>query len=152
MKSEIGFNLDTRLQHDSTLVADIGFTQLRLSNDARYPWLILVPKLNNLQEFTDLNFDQQVQILKVSNMVCEVMEDVFKPHKMNIAAIGNIVKQLHIHHVARFEYDDAWPLPVWGHGEASVYTATALQDRIIKIKAAIEKANQGDMHVNYYHQ
>ena len=116
------FSLDHRLQADSSYIASFELCDLRLHNDARYPWLILVPRVPDVTDAHQLSFEQHTQLIRESRQVCELMQHLFKPTKMNVAAIGNIVRQLHIHHVARFAFDDAWPGPIWGHGTATART------------------------------
>jgi len=114
------FQLDQRLENDTSFIASFELCDLRLHNDGRYPWLILVPRVPDVTDAHQLTFEQHTQLIRESRQVCELMHHLFKPTKMNVAAIGNIVRQLHVHHVARFAFDDAWPNPIWGHGEAKV--------------------------------
>lgn len=146
------FQLDKRLASGSILIAQADFIQIRLSNDARYPWILLVPSINNISEVYELSMQQQHHVLAVSNLVSKALIEVFKPDKLNIAAIGNIVKQLHIHHVARFKYDEAWPAPIWGLGEEKAYAPEIRSERIASICEAIESLNKGELHVNYYNE
>jgi diadenosine tetraphosphate (Ap4A) HIT family hydrolase len=90
-------------------------------NDARYPWVILVPKIIGLTEIFNLNDDEQYQLMVESNFVASKLHDLVQADKMNVAALGNVVSQLHIHHVARFIEDETWPAPVWGKGQAMRY-------------------------------
>lgn len=114
------FKLDETLQKDSFLIADLDFSRLLLMNNANYPWLILVPKLQNLVEFNDLEFNQQLIVVKEINFVSQILQEKYNPHKLNIAMLGNMVRQLHIHIIARFENDAAFPRPVWGI-ESKIY-------------------------------
>lgn len=152
MSYEQAFILDERLAKDSVFVAYLGPDQVRISKDARYPWLLLIPSVADVHELFELGLNKQVELLKSSNLISAVMRELFKPHKLNIACIGNIVKQLHIHHVARFEYDEVWPAPIWGRGEASAYTTTELNDTIERLRAAITTINNGEIDVNYHDQ
>lgn len=95
-------------------------------NDARYPWLILVPRCVNIREIFELSAPQQQQLMAESSALAEAMSNQFQPQKMNVANLGNIVSQLHLHHIARYEDDPAWPGPVWGHSPAIPYTEKAL--------------------------
>lgn len=131
------FCLDKRLEADSTLIMHLELCQVRLSNDARYPWCILIPELPEVYELHELDWDTQLVVLRASNILSDALQSLYKPHKINIACLGNIVKQLHIHHVARFEYDVTWPKPIWGTGEAKAYTESALNTEINKIKQAL---------------
>jgi diadenosine tetraphosphate (Ap4A) HIT family hydrolase len=93
-------------------------------NDARYPWVILVPKITGLTEIFQLDDAGQQQLMVESNFVASKLKEVVQADKMNVAALGNVVSQLHVHHVARFIQDDTWPAPVWGKGQAIAYTQT----------------------------
>lgn len=131
------FKLDPRLETDSSYICTIGLCQIRMSNDSRYPWLILIPELADLTEIDDLSLFQQVEVLKISNILSKALKTCFKPDKLNTACLGNIVKQLHIHHVARFEYDDAWPGPIWGQGKSIPYCDESRATRLSLILDAI---------------
>jgi diadenosine tetraphosphate (Ap4A) HIT family hydrolase len=137
----MNFKLDPRLEFDSSFVAEIGLSQVRLSHDSRYPWLILIPQINDLSELDDLSFEQQIDVLKASNILSSVLKGSYAAHKLNIAGLGNMVKQLHLHHVARFEYDDAWPNPIWGIGEAIPYSEADKEEQIDKLRSAIYSAS-----------
>lgn len=138
----MSFKLDDRLESDSSYVCLLGGSQVRLSHDSRYPWLILIPEVDNISELDELNLKQQHDVLAASNKVSAALKHCFSPHKLNIACLGNIVKQLHIHHVARFEYDEAWPSPIWGKGESIQYTDTAKHTTITLIRDALNNINQ----------
>ncbi|MBU2978897.1 HIT domain-containing protein [Alteromonas sp. C1M14] len=130
------FSLDPRLQNDCVLVQDLDLCRVLLANDSQFPWLILVPRIKDAVELTDLNSQQMVTYWAESSLTCDVLTRVFEPHKLNVAAIGNIVRQLHIHHVARFENDVAWPAPIWGKQPAVPYTKDALETRLTTIRNA----------------
>lgn len=142
------FELNERLQNDSAFVARIGFCQIRLCKDSRYPWLLLIPEITELSELDDLSWEQQIAVLKISNLLSQVFKQAYQAHKLNIACLGNIVKQLHIHHIARFEYDESWPYPIWGMGEARLYTNDVLVGEIAKIRKALSHFYQGELDVN----
>lgn len=108
------FELDPRLAADTLYVGDLPLCQVRLMNDAQYPWLILVPRQPGLREPFDLSEADQLQLLAESRQTAQLLQRLAKPEKLNIAAIGNVVSQLHLHHVARFASDASWPAPVWG--------------------------------------
>lgn len=112
-----GFRLDPRLAGDSVLVADGPLSQLRLMDDARFPWLVLVPRLSGAEEWLDLDGDAQRLLLAEINLAGRALRALGPVHKLNIGALGNVVRQLHVHVVARQEGDAAWPAPVWGAGE-----------------------------------
>nr|WP_272212770.1 HIT family protein [Marinicella sp. W31]MDC2878687.1 HIT family protein [Marinicella sp. W31] len=112
------FKLDERLQGDSVLVASLGLSELRLMRDERWPWLLLVPKRAGASEVFDLVPLDQTMLTFETNEVAKALKEVTGADKINIAAIGNIVRQLHVHVVARFEGDANWPGPIWGYGAA----------------------------------
>jgi diadenosine tetraphosphate (Ap4A) HIT family hydrolase len=116
--SETGFALDPRLAADTCPVASLALCDVRLMNDARYPWLILVPRRAGLVELTDLHADEQAVLWQEVNRAAAALRAVAPCDKLNLGALGNIVRQLHVHVVARVEGDAAWPGPVWGHGQA----------------------------------
>ena len=116
------FKLHSQLEKDCFHVLDLSLCRLLLMNDANYPWFILVPMRESVTELHKLSKSDQAEFLAESSALSEAMEDVFKPDKMNIAALGNIVPQLHIHHIARYTTDPAWPAPVWGRVESKPYS------------------------------
>jgi diadenosine tetraphosphate (Ap4A) HIT family hydrolase len=118
------FTLDPRLQKESLYLAEFSLCKVLLMNDARYPWVILVPKITGLTEIFQLDDAGQQQLMVESNFVASKLKEVVQADKMNVAALGNVVSQLHVHHVARFIQDDTWPAPVWGKGQAIAYTQT----------------------------
>lgn len=91
-------------------------------NDSQYPWFILVPRKAGATEIIDLSAQEQIQLTQESAKLSHLLQSVFSPDKLNIAALGNMVAQLHIHHIARFKTDCAWPNPVWGYAPAVPYT------------------------------
>ena len=117
------FQPDPRLAADSVLVADGPLSQLRLMDDARFPWLVLVPRLDGAVEWLDLDGAAQRQLLAEVNLAGRLLRAVGPVHKLNIGALGNIVRQLHVHVVARSDTDAAWPGPVWGSGARVPYPA-----------------------------
>jgi len=116
------FTLDPRLEQDTILLGEFPLSKVLLMNDARYPWVILVPKITGLTEVFQLNAVQQQQLQLESSFVAKVLNDLVQADKMNTAALGNVVSQLHIHHVARYQGDETWPAPVWGKGKAVAYS------------------------------
>lgn len=122
------FQLDARLAQDTTPVTSFALSRVLLMNDARYPWLILVPARDGLSELHDLNASDQALLNDESIRVSRAMTELFTPEKINVGALGNIVRQLHIHIVARRTDDPAWPGPVWGHSPAVPYTVEQLVD------------------------
>ena len=121
------FQLDPRLAADTFLVGETPLSQVLLMNDARYPWLILVPRRSDVTEPFQLSEADQAQLWQESMRLGVAMKAHFAADKLNIAALGNQVAQLHVHHIARFHADDAWPGPVWGVGGAVPYSDPALE-------------------------
>ncbi len=122
------FQLDARLAQDTTPVTSFALSRVLLMNDARYPWLILVPARDGLSEVHDLNASDQALLNDEIIRVSRAMTELFTPEKINVGALGNIVRQLHIHIIARRTDDPAWPGPVWGHSPAVPYTVEQLVD------------------------
>ncbi|OCH12821.1 MULTISPECIES: HIT domain-containing protein [unclassified Aliivibrio] len=111
----MAFQLHSRLQQDCIVLGNLPLCQVLLIKEDIGPWLILVPRLEDLKEIHHMNAEQQHQFIKESSAVAQLLEDTFTPDKINIGALGNLVPQLHIHHIARFTHDIAWPGPVWGN-------------------------------------
>lgn len=122
------FELHPQLKSDTFLLAELQLCDARLMNDRRFPWLILVPRRAGARELTDLLPGDQRVLLDEITMCSRFLQQEFSPDKMNIAALGNMVPQLHIHVIARFKTDSAWPKPVWGVGAAEKYSATELEN------------------------
>ena len=133
-----GFEPDPRLAGDSVLVADGPLSQLRLMDDARFPWLVLVPRLPGAEEWIDLAGDQQRLLLAEVNLAGRLLRGLGPVHKLNIGALGNIVRQLHVHVVARREGDAAWPGPVWGAGTRQPYVASAREALVSSLRKGLD--------------
>jgi diadenosine tetraphosphate (Ap4A) HIT family hydrolase len=118
------------LAADCEWVGDLSLNRVLLVNDKNYPWLILVPMRENIREIFQLTEADQCQLLIESSAVSKLMYEHFKAEKMNVAALGNMVPQLHIHHVARYKDDIAWPGPVWGAASAIFYTEDEMQAQV----------------------
>ncbi|RUM53085.1 MAG: HIT family protein [Marinomonas sp.] len=128
------FELDAVLQKDSVLIGDLKLCQVRLINNRNAPWVILVPKIAYVEEIHQLDHSDRIQLMAESCLMAETMQDLFSPDKLNVAAIGNKVRQLHLHHVARFEADECWPEPVWGKISSKHYSDQELADILQKFK------------------
>lgn len=115
------FTLDPRLRQDTIPLGEFPLSLLLLMNDRTYPWLILVPRRPNLREIFQLADTDRDQLLRESTHLSRVLYELLRPDKLNIAALGNVVPQLHLHHVARFRIDPAWPAPIWGRAPAVPY-------------------------------
>ncbi|GAB1264320.1 HIT domain-containing protein [Aurantivibrio infirmus] len=132
------FVLDAKLEADTLILGRFELSLLLLHKDANYPWCILVPQRRSVKEIHHLGKEDRMQLMRESCHLAEVMADVFVPEKMNIAVLGNIVPQLHMHHVARFDTDPAWPGPVWGAVAASAYTKAAEKEIVQKLRSALK--------------
>ena len=122
-----GFELDPMLERDTVFMADIGLTQLRLMNDARFPWLVLVPKRAGIAEIHELTPLDQTMLTFETAQIAETLQQTTAADKINVAALGNQVRQLHVHVIARFVGDDAWPGPVWCAGAPTLYAPGAAE-------------------------
>jgi diadenosine tetraphosphate (Ap4A) HIT family hydrolase len=112
------FRTDERLERDSDLLTKIGLCELRLMKDGRWPWLVLVPQRPDVSEIFDLTPLDQTMLTFETTLVAEALKQVTGATKINTGALGNIVRQLHVHVIARSEGDPNWPGPVWSHGTA----------------------------------
>jgi len=140
------FALDTRLEKDSYTLGQLPLSLVLLSRDANYPWCILVPKREGVREIHALNKADRLQLLEESCALASLMETLFSPAKMNVAALGNMVPQLHLHHIARFESDLAWPKPIWGTVAAGEYSDELLEKRINLLREGLAKEEMGFDH------
>ena len=116
------FSLAPELQRDCIELADWPLCKVLLMNDSQYPWFILVPRVAGVKEIIDLSEELQITLLQESGKLSKLLQQVFNPDKLNVAALGNMVPQLHVHHIARFTTDAAWPTPIWGKLPAVPYT------------------------------
>lgn len=108
------------------MLGELPLSRLLLLNDARYPWFILVPRRENVTEIYQLDAAEQQQLMRESSQLGRFLMEQFNGDKLNIGALGNLVPQLHLHHIVRFRGDATWPGPVWGVGQAEPYSAEAL--------------------------
>jgi diadenosine tetraphosphate (Ap4A) HIT family hydrolase len=108
------WSLHPQLQKDTVNIGDLPLSRVLVIKDSNYPWLLLVPRRSEVSDITDLNEVEQAQLTTEINRVSVALKDITKPDKLNIAALGNVVSQLHIHVIARRTSDAAWPRPVWG--------------------------------------
>lgn len=120
------FTLDSRLQQDTLLLGDLPLCRVLLMNDASYPWCILVPRRAGVSELFELSAAEQQQLWQESSRLAALLKQAFAADKMNVASLGNVVSQLHMHVLARHRDDPAWPAPVWGRAPAQPYTKEAL--------------------------
>lgn len=131
------FLLHPTLAGDCIEVIDLPLCRVLLMNDARYPWLILVPRLKDKREIIDLSRAQQHQLSDEIAQASSALQSICEPLKLNVAALGNRVAQLHVHVIARFENDAAWPDPVWGRGDRVAYSEGAAKMLIKTLRAAL---------------
>lgn len=130
------FYLDPRLTESSTDVATLELCKVLLVDNALFPWLLLVPQRTNIKEIIDLNAKDRLTLIQEISMISEIMQDVFSPDKLNVATLGNIVPQLHVHIIARYQNDSAWPQPVFG-GSSKAYDLESRNAIIKKLKEKI---------------
>jgi diadenosine tetraphosphate (Ap4A) HIT family hydrolase len=135
--AKAGFEMDARLEGDSEPVMWLGLCELRAMNDSRWPWLILVPQRPGIEEIHELTPLDQAMLTFETNMVAQALKRVSGCTKINTAALGNIVRQLHVHVVARSEGDSGWPGPVWGHGMREPYRREDLHQFAEKVRSAL---------------
>ncbi len=134
------FALHPQLRADTLDIMTLEISSVLLMNDARFPWCILVPRIADTRELHHLPDNTQAQVWSEIARTAGAVETTFEAHKMNIAALGNMVPQLHIHVIARSTEDAAWPGPVWGVGQAEAYDDAESIRRIELIRHAIQRA------------
>lgn len=130
--------LHPQLQKDCLVVGRLPLCRVLLMNDANYPWIILVPDREGVTEIYQLSEDDQAQLIRESSSVAQMLSEQFAADKINIAALGNVVSQLHIHHVARYRNDPAWPKPIWGQVPARPYTEEALATMLDRLQSGLK--------------
>lgn len=138
--SALPFVLHPQLAHDATPVGDLALSRVLLMNDANYPWLILVPQRAGAVEIIDLADDEQVQLMRDIAQASRALKAAAPCDKLNVAAIGNVVPQLHVHVVARRRDDAAWPKPVWGAAPAVPYAPAARDALMARLRDAFGAA------------
>lgn len=130
------FELDPRLTADTIPLGNLPLTLALLMNDSRFPWVILVPRIDGARDLIDLTYDDQVRLVGEIGTTSRALREHANPDKLNVAALGNMVPQLHVHVIARHTTDAAWPAPVWGVGTATPYTD---EEATVQVKALTEK-------------
>lgn len=133
----MSFVVDPRLVADCHALGDLALSRVLLMDDARFPWLILVPRIAGARELFDLDAADRASLLAELDATGRALETLLRPDKFNIAALGNVVPQLHVHVIARWAADAAWPKPVWNHGERVRYEPRALAQRIESLRGAL---------------
>ena len=132
----MSFSLDPRLSRDADFVGDLPLCRVLLMNDSRWPWLVLVPRRAGVVELTDLDAADRIRLVEETARAADWLKSHARAEKLNVGALGNIVRQLHVHVVARHAGDPAWPGPVWGFGAAVPY-------REAEFRTIIEEARKG---------
>lgn len=131
------FQLHPQLERDCSPVGRFALCRVLLMNDANYPWYVLVPERPDIREMHQLSRPDRLQLMTESCAFAIAMERAYEPDKLNIAALGNQVPQLHLHHIARYRHDPAWPAPVWGVLPARPYTEPERVARIERLRSAL---------------
>ena len=132
------FVLDTRLHEDTWLIGDFPLCRLLLSNDSNYPWFILVPRREGISELFQLDDRDQQLIWSETTALAGLLKGLFGADKMNVATLGNVVSQLHMHVIVRYQADAAWPAPVWGKHSAKPYTQAEVDVIRGKLKSVLD--------------
>jgi diadenosine tetraphosphate (Ap4A) HIT family hydrolase len=131
------FELHAQLARDAFVLGDLPLSRVLLMNDALYPWVVLVPRRPNVREIYELDDADQIALVRESSLVARTLAHAFHADKINVAALGNVVPQLHVHHVARFRNDPAWPAPVWGRVPPRAYEENELVETRHRIENAL---------------
>ena len=131
------FKLDSRLEADTLQVGDLPLSRVLLMNDRRYRWVILVPRRAGVTEWMDLDEADGIALWRESIQLGRALRDLYGGRKLNIGALGNLVPQLHLHHVVREQDDPAWPGPVWGHSPAVPYAAGEAAAVLRELRSAL---------------
>lgn len=134
------FVLHPRLARDTVALGRLRFSLLLLMNDATYPWIILVPERPGAREIFELAENDRLTLMEEVALSSRALWEAFRPDKLNVAALGNLVPQLHVHVVARFRSDPAWPAPVWGQTEVRPYSEDALQEMRTRVMRSLGAA------------
>jgi diadenosine tetraphosphate (Ap4A) HIT family hydrolase len=114
MNMNAKFTVDPVIEQNSIFIKNMGLSSVYLKNDKENPWFVIVPRKLNAVELIDLNHEEQNMLMEEVTIVSEFLKSYYRPHKMNVGSLGNIVQQLHVHIIARYPTDRAWPGPIWG--------------------------------------
>jgi diadenosine tetraphosphate (Ap4A) HIT family hydrolase len=139
MENSKSFTLHHRLQEDTVEIVRLKLSRVLLMIDSSFPWLVLVPERQNVQEVFELSIEDRSVLIEEIAVASEIIQQLYCPDKINIGALGNLVPQLHIHLIGRFRTDRAWPGPVWGTGHARSYAKDELNAVAGRIKKAFSK-------------
>jgi diadenosine tetraphosphate (Ap4A) HIT family hydrolase len=133
----MSFKIDKKFLKSSHHIIELKLCSIRLNDNTKFPWVILIPKRNKITDMTDLNSKDQILLMKEIVYVSKIMKKLFKTTNLNVEKIGNIVPQLHIHIIARRKIDSSWPLSVWVV-KGKPYAAKVLKDILDKIRVAFK--------------
>ena len=133
----MSFELHPQLRADSSFVCALPLCDVLLANDANYPWLILVPRIEGMRDVIDLDDARQASLMREIAAASRALRQLYSPHKLNVAALGNMVAQLHVHVIARQTDDAAWPTPVWGRVPAIDYAPGERERRVQALRAVL---------------
>lgn len=136
MSDANGFQLDTRLAHGSVAIGDWPLCHVRLKDDRRFAWLLLMPRRPGIVELTDLDVADYHTLCDETLLATKLVVEVARPDKTNVATIGNVVAQMHMHVVGRYHHDPLWPDPIWGKGEPQSYRPAELTAMVERYRAA----------------
>ena len=139
---EQSFQLHERLEADTLSLGQSPLCDIRLMNDSNWPWILLVPRVAGVREIYELSQQEQQQLLAESSLLGEGMMELFRGDKLNVAALGNMVPQLHVHHIVRHEGDPAWPGPVWGKLPPRSYSRDALAELEKRLNPLLEQLSR----------
>ena len=131
------FKLHKKFLKSSHHITELKLCSIRLHDNSKFPWVILIPKKNKITDMSDLNFKDQNLLMREIVYVSKIMKKLFKTSKLNVEKIGNIVPQLHIHIIARYKKDNTWPLPVWVT-KGKAHSKATLEKTISKISKAFK--------------
>jgi len=132
------FVLNERLENDTVFVGRLRLSAVLLMKDRNYPWVILVPERKDIGGIHELTKEDRLILVEEIASVSRIIEDIYRPDKINIGALGNLVPQLHIHIIARYRKDRAWPGPVWGNSSPEPYSGTELEEAVTRIRSCLE--------------
>ncbi len=140
----MSFVLDHRLEESSFFITDWDLCRVSLKNDTTWPWLYLVPRRDKIREIYELKPEDQIQLMREISLASKALHSLYRPEKINTAALGNMVPQLHIHVFARFTDDPAWPKPVWAVQRDEIsYTDSGRKTEVLKLKNCFDKMRAG---------
>jgi len=122
------FTIDPELEKNSYFITDLELSKVYIKNDKENPWFVLIPKKMHATELVDLTHEEQCILMEEITMVSEFLKNFYKPSKLNVGALGNMVRQLHIHVIARYENDRAWPQALWGTTPSQIFEEVELEN------------------------